>query len=134
TVGTADLPAELRELTGVPRSPAPLEGQAPGTAGAEATQAAKDVAVAGDAAGVPSWPELLGLEVDRLLGEQTEAQRSDGSSQLMDGLYREFESAVIRTTLKHTRGRKIDAALRLGIGRNTITRKIQDLGLDDDSR
>jgi two-component system, NtrC family, nitrogen regulation response regulator GlnG len=38
---------------------------------------------------------------------------------------------VIRTALRHTRGRRIDAALRLGIGRNTITRKIQDLKLDE---
>ena len=30
-----------------------------------------------------------------------------------------------------TRGRRIEAAQRLGIGRNTVTRKIKDLGLDD---
>ena len=53
-------------------------------------------------------------------------------SDLMDKLTREFESAVIRTALRHTRGRRIDAALRLGIGRNTITRKIQELHLEDD--
>ena len=40
-------------------------------------------------------------------------------------------SALIKTALRHTHGRKNDAAVRLGIGRNTITRKIQDLGLDD---
>lgn len=50
----------------------------------------------------------------------------------MDRLSREFEGVVIRTALRHTRGRRIDAALRLGIGRNTITRKIQDLKLEDD--
>jgi two-component system nitrogen regulation response regulator GlnG len=52
----------------------------------------------------------------------------------MDRLTREFESAVIRTALRHTRGRRIDAAQRLGIGRNTITRKIQELHLEDDGR
>jgi two-component system nitrogen regulation response regulator GlnG len=55
------------------------------------------------------------------------------TSDLMDLLTRTFESTVIRSALKYTRGRRIDAALRLGIGRNTITRKIQDLGLDDDA-
>jgi two-component system nitrogen regulation response regulator GlnG len=35
------------------------------------------------------------------------------------------------TALEATRGRRIEAAQKLGIGRNTITRKIQDLGLDD---
>jgi two-component system nitrogen regulation response regulator GlnG len=36
----------------------------------------------------------------------------------------------MRVALRQTRGRRIEAALRLGIGRNTITRKIKDLGLD----
>jgi two-component system nitrogen regulation response regulator GlnG len=48
----------------------------------------------------------------------------------MDRLAREFEAAVIRTALRHTHGRRIEAATKLGVGRNTITRKIQDLGLD----
>jgi two-component system nitrogen regulation response regulator GlnG len=51
---------------------------------------------------------------------------------LMDALVREFESVVIRAALRHTRGRRIDAAVRLGIGRNTITRKIQELRLEED--
>jgi two-component system nitrogen regulation response regulator GlnG len=34
--------------------------------------------------------------------------------------------------LASTKGRRIDAAHKLGIGRNTITRKIQELGLDKD--
>ncbi|WP_233244565.1 helix-turn-helix domain-containing protein, partial [Acidovorax sp. HMWF029] len=36
----------------------------------------------------------------------------------------------IRTALVATHGRRMEAAQRLGIGRNTITRKIQELGLD----
>jgi two-component system nitrogen regulation response regulator GlnG len=47
----------------------------------------------------------------------------------MDALGRQFEAALIKTALKHTHGRKNDAAIRLGIGRNTITRKIQELGI-----
>jgi two-component system nitrogen regulation response regulator GlnG len=47
----------------------------------------------------------------------------------MDALGRQFESTLIKVALKHTHGRKNDAAVRLGIGRNTITRKIQELGI-----
>ncbi|NJK42260.1 MAG: hypothetical protein HC937_00250, partial [Aquincola sp.] len=46
-------------------------------------------------------------------------------------LTRRFEAQLIVTALSTTRGRRIEAAQRLGIGRNTITRKIQELGLDD---
>ena len=54
---------------------------------------------------------------------------SAGKPEVMDALGRQFESALIKTALKHTHGRKNDAAIRLGIGRNTITRKIQELGI-----
>ena len=50
--------------------------------------------------------------------------------EVWDQLTRAFEGCLIQTALDVTRGRRIDAAQRLGIGRNTITRKIQDLGLD----
>ncbi len=49
----------------------------------------------------------------------------------MDALAREFEATVIRAAPKHTHERRIDAATRLSVGRNTITRKIQDLGLEN---
>jgi two-component system nitrogen regulation response regulator GlnG len=48
-----------------------------------------------------------------------------------DVLSRRFEARMIQAALEVTRGRRIEAAQRLGIGRNTITRKIQELGLDD---
>ena len=54
-----------------------------------------------------------------------------GSPDVWDQLSRQFEGQLIRTALTLTRGRRIEAAQKLGIGRNTITRKIQDLGLDD---
>jgi two-component system nitrogen regulation response regulator GlnG len=47
-----------------------------------------------------------------------------------DVLTRRFESKLILTALHNTRGRRIEAAQKLGIGRNTITRKIQELGLE----
>jgi two-component system, NtrC family, nitrogen regulation response regulator GlnG len=50
---------------------------------------------------------------------------------MMARLSADFERTVIRTALRHTRGRRIEAAQRLGIGRNTITRKIQELEIDE---
>jgi two-component system nitrogen regulation response regulator GlnG len=47
-----------------------------------------------------------------------------------DELTRRFESRLILAALAATRGRRIEAAQKLGIGRNTITRKIQELGLE----
>jgi len=49
---------------------------------------------------------------------------------LKDELTRRFESRLIHAALQNTRGRRIEAAQKLGIGRNTITRKIQELGLE----
>jgi two-component system nitrogen regulation response regulator GlnG len=39
---------------------------------------------------------------------------------------------MIKSALRHTGGRRQDAALLLGWGRNTLTRKLRELGLDDD--
>jgi len=81
----------------------------------------------------PGWATLLEAEVTQMLAAQSaRGGEPPSSSEVMDQLTRTFESTIIRTALRHTRGRRIDAALRLGIGRNTITRKIQDLRLEDD--
>jgi two-component system nitrogen regulation response regulator GlnG len=53
-----------------------------------------------------------------------------GRTDVWDALSRRFESRLILTALASTRGRRIEAAQKLGIGRNTITRKIQELGLE----
>lgn len=76
----------------------------------------------GAPAGYPVWEHGLRTEVARLLREN--------SADVMDELARRFEAAVIREALDFTRGRKVEAAERLGIGRNTITRKIQELHLE----
>jgi two-component system nitrogen regulation response regulator GlnG len=70
------------------------------------------------------WEETLARTAASLL--------SQGGEQVMDQLTRQFEATVIRVALRHTGGRRIEAAHRLGIGRNTITRKIQELGLEHD--
>jgi two-component system, NtrC family, nitrogen regulation response regulator GlnG len=66
----------------------------------------------------------LGLEHEALL--LLESGRTD----VWDVLCRRFESKLIITALHNTKGRRIEAAQKLGIGRNTITRKIQELGLE----
>ena len=55
---------------------------------------------------------------------------ASGRTDVWDVLTRRFESRLIRTALLNTRGRRIEAAHKLGIGRNTITRKIQELNLE----
>ena len=54
-----------------------------------------------------------------------------GQTDVWDVLTHRFESRLINSALTHTKGRRIEAAQKLGIGRNTITRKIQELGLDE---
>ena len=53
-----------------------------------------------------------------------------GHSDIWDVLSRRFDSKLIQTALHNTKGRRIEAAQKLGIGRNTITRKIQELHLE----
>ena len=58
---------------------------------------------------------------------ETNALLESGRDDVWDILSQQFESHVIQAALAHTHGRKLDAAQKLGIGRNTITRKIQEL-------
>jgi two-component system nitrogen regulation response regulator GlnG len=69
------------------------------------------------------WLEDLEREARALL--------QAGSPEVWDALLHKFEARLIHTALDVTRGRRIEAATKLGIGRNTITRKIQELGLDE---
>lgn len=85
-------------------------------------------------------PELLQLPADsqqagnwelglRLWADQALAR---GQSNLLDSAVPAFERIMIETALKHTAGRRRDAALLLGWGRNTLTRKIKELGMNVD--
>jgi two-component system nitrogen regulation response regulator GlnG len=69
-----------------------------------------------------SWEKSLEVEANALLA----TDRTD----VWDVLTARFESCLIHAALAATRGRRIEAAQKLGIGRNTITRKIQELGLE----
>lgn len=53
-----------------------------------------------------------------------------GEQEILDHRIKDFERILITKALQHTGGRRIEAAHQLGIGRNTLTRKIQELGID----
>jgi two-component system, NtrC family, nitrogen regulation response regulator GlnG len=59
---------------------------------------------------------------------------SRGERAVGDRLEQEFEKALIRRALAHTAGHRMEAAQWLGWGRNTLTRKIQELGMDAELR
>ena len=63
--------------------------------------------------------------------ERGEPVRARGRD-LVAKLGRQFERALIVKALARTGGRRIEAANLLGMGRNTITRKIQELGIEDE--
>ena len=98
----------------------------PAAAAADAAEYAVDPAGAAPVAVATTPPPWLsGLEHD------ARTLLDAGEPMVWDTLLRRFEAQLIRTALEITRGRRIEAAQKLGIGRNTITRKIQELGLDD---
>ena len=82
--------------------------------------------------------DLLGASVDAGSGwtqqlaqwASAEAMR-EGASGLLDVALPEFERTMIRVALKHTQGHRQDAAKLLGWGRNTLTRKLKELGMAD---
>jgi two-component system nitrogen regulation response regulator GlnG len=71
------------------------------------------------------WVGALELEAERRLAR--------GDIGILDALGRQFERTLIAKALARTGGRRIEAANLLGMGRNTITRKIQELGIEEDS-
>ena len=77
-----------------------------------------------DAAPVTNWEQALRQWADQALAR--------GQSSLLDSAVPSFERIMIETALKHTAGRRRDAAVLLGWGRNTLTRKIKELGMKID--
>jgi len=65
------------------------------------------------------------------LEREAEVRLARGEIRIMDELTNQFEKALILKALAQTGGRRIEAAHLLGIGRNTLTRKVQELGIDD---
>lgn len=72
-------------------------------------------------ADVASWQALLGEWADREL--------SKGNESILDRAMPEFEAIMIKAAMRKTNGKRQEAAKLLGWGRNTLTRKIQELEL-----
>lgn len=85
----------------------------------------------------PEWRDesavagLLSGDWSTALAQHAAQALQRGDERIMDGLTRQFESTLILQALQHTHGRRIEAATLLGLGRNTLTRKIQELGLGE---
>ena len=116
-VRVEDFPVELRQERGLIATYAGMETPPLETA----SQAAATAALVAGA----DWRTNLRREVKRRL--------ETGESGIIDDLTNDFETVVIGGALSHVRGRRIEAAARLGLGRNTITRKIRELKLDHSS-
>ena len=141
-----DLPPEFGVVRG---AAAPDAGHAPGAPGVNSLAAAlmqapnestlpdalvpegadADLAWPLDAAGAQAGAgPLTGWELE--LEDEALTLLRSGHAEVWDLLTRRFEARLIQAALTNTRGRRIEAAHKLGIGRNTITRKIQELGLE----
>ncbi len=108
-VTKADLPEEFVAFNGTKKGSSIDEGIADGKI----------------VVGLPTdgnWKSQLVSEVkSRLLANEPN---------IMKELTDDFEKAVISAALEVTSGRRVEAAVKLGIGRNTMTRKIQGLNID----
>ena len=70
-----------------------------------------------------SWQDALALDVTDALNR--------GEQNVLESRTNVFERILIVKALEHTHGRRIEAANQLGMGRNTLTRKIQELGIEE---
>ena len=68
------------------------------------------------------WPDLLASWTDK--------QLRDGHHNILNDAMLTFERIMLERALQHTHGHKQDAAKRLGWGRNTLTRKLKELGVN----
>ncbi len=86
-------------------------------------------------------PELVDMNTGRAADDpwQTALRRwardglRQGQTALLEKALPVFEQVLIETALEHTGGRRQETARLLGWGRNTLTRKIKELGLDPDT-
>jgi two-component system nitrogen regulation response regulator GlnG len=121
-IGRMDFPGNVRQLENLCHW---LTVMAPGQAIGIADLPAEFRGEPAAAGRAPSsdWVAALEQEVERRLAR--------GETGVLDQLSRQFERSLIAKALARTGGRRIEAANLLGMGRNTITRKIQELGIGD---
>jgi two-component system nitrogen regulation response regulator GlnG len=82
--------------------------------------------------GGSSSPTKLQDEWTRQLTAWADKRLSAGGKPLLDDALPEFERTLIRSALRKAEGGRQDAARLLGWGRNTLTRKLKELGMDDE--
>lgn len=83
-------------------------------------------------------PETSGIQIlksnpqswQQLLAQEASARLSRSDPEVWAALTRQFERTILQSSLEVCRGRRVEAAARLGMGRNTITRKLRELGMD----
>jgi two-component system nitrogen regulation response regulator GlnG len=118
-----DLPPEVL-------APVPAAGAAMGGVGAVVHEASSPTPMVANPVAKPVVLNAPGENWQAGLEAEAMSLLASGRMDVWDEMTRRFEASLIQTALAHTRGRRIDAAHKLGIGRNTITRKIQELGLE----
>ena len=119
-LSTLDFPGNVRQLENIAHW---LTVMAPGQS-VDINDLPPEVRETKAALGIGDWRALLEREVGY--------QLALGKHGIMDELIHDFERVLIMRALQHTGGRRIEAATLLGWGRNTLTRKIQELKLDED--
>jgi two-component system nitrogen regulation response regulator GlnG len=118
-----DLPPEVL-------APVPATGAAMSGVGVVVHEASSHAPLVANPVGKPVVLNAPGENWQAGLEAEAMSLLASGRVDVWDEMTRRFEASLIQTALAHTRGRRIDAAHKLGIGRNTITRKIQELGLE----
>jgi two-component system nitrogen regulation response regulator GlnG len=112
TIERQDLPPEIRLVDQQAQQPALRVAPAAVVNGTPADATAQ------------TWQESLLRDAQQRLDR--------GEPAVMATLTRQFERILLQTALQASRGRRVEAASRLGIGRNTITRKLRDLGMEEE--
>ena len=77
----------------------------------------------------PQISQAEGQDWHSMLSGWASAEFSQGGEQLLEQALPEFERVMIEAALQHSHGRKRDASILLGWGRNTLTRKMKELGM-----
>jgi two-component system nitrogen regulation response regulator GlnG len=122
--------ASVASLGALAPAPAPAAVPAVAETPRELPAALPPAAVAPTVAPAAAAEGSAGLSWEAGLQAEAMALLETGRTDVWDVLTRRFETRLIQTALTNTRGRRIEAAHKLGIGRNTITRKIQELGME----
>jgi two-component system nitrogen regulation response regulator GlnG len=82
----------------------------------------------------PEWRSseaVVAMDWRTALAAEVASALQRGEAGIMENFLHQFERILIQQALQQSNGRRIEAALLLGIGRNTLTRKVQELGLEE---